>query len=349
MKPDDAVKILREQQTPWDDVRQQRILVALLNAKRESSRFRPRMRLVAAFGTVAAVVIVVFLLSSDRIAQNAAPLLLVPASNANLPPKTQPEVTSTLDLAGAGKAFLSAGAIVSIKHRSKFDLQLVQTHGYVRYELKSAPGRVMKVHAGAVTVKVIGTIFTLDKNEDTVRVTVKRGVVKVADGRREVTLEAGEEIAMQSEPTDTLDDKLNSAVLTEEIVEKTDQDKSSRPGIRVLLRQSDQARLEGDYERAALLLRQIIREFPSSPRLANVLFTLGNVEKNRGKLLRAARSYKRCRKMSPKGPLTEDAYAQEAFCLDLAGQFGQAKRAARQYLRLYPTGTHANRMRRMIR
>jgi transmembrane sensor len=88
----------------------------------------------------------------------------------------------------------------------------------------------------------------------------------------------------------------------------------------------------------------MIASYPGDPRLASALFTLGRVERARGKHAAAAEAFARCHKVAPHGSLAEDALAEEAVSWRSAGDGARAKAAAQRYMKLHPGGAHAARM-----
>jgi len=123
---------------------------------------------------------------------------------------------------------------------------------------------------------------------------------------------------------------------------------SPAPSIEEMLGQVDAARRRGALAEASRLLDQIVMRFPTDPRSVNALFTMGNVERQRGNQAKAARAYERCWKLNPSGLLAEDARAEAAVSWAAAGRKGLAKEAARSYLELYPRGNHVERMKSLI-
>ena len=94
-----------------------------------------------------------------------------------------------------------------------------------------------------------------------------------------------------------------------------------------------------------LLIFRVSPTAPACPRMvARALFTLGRVERSRGRHAAAAEAFARCYKVAPHGSLAEDAVAEEAASWKSAGDNARAKMAAKRYLDLHPAGAHAARM-----
>jgi transmembrane sensor len=74
------------------------------------------------------------------------------------------------------------------------------------------------------------------------------------------------------------------------------------------------------------------------------LFTLGRVERARGKHGAAAEAFARCHRAAPHGALAEDALAEEAVSWKSAGDPARARTTAQRYLKQHPGGAHVARM-----
>jgi hypothetical protein len=131
--------------------------------------------------------------------------------------------------------------------------------------------------------------------------------------------------------------------------EEEEEEEEEEQDIDRLFADVDDARRRGVLDEAATLLERLVASHPDDPRVATALFTLGNVERGRGRHARAAEAYRRCWSRDANGPLAEDARAEAAASLADAGEPGRAAEQARRYLVDYPEGTHRTRMRRLAR
>jgi len=364
MDTDELARRLREQRAEWDDVRERRVLNQVFEETRRPRRATAYW--IAGGGIVAA----------------AACALLVLALGTGGDRTTEPgedltdQGTSILDLGGNGRAVLGTDSLVSIARRTPNALELDQTRGTVRYEIERVAGQRISIEAAGVVVSVVGTVFEVAILEDgLVRVAVERGFVEVDDGRRKVELGRGEAIAVSAsterEPiadADAGEDEPRSEEVTaitevDDAAPARDRPRSAKAndakgtaapgggaadGALALLAEIDAARGSGRPAYAARLLERFVREFPKDPRVVSSLFTLGKVERSLAHHEKAALSFKRCWRRAPRGALAEDARAEEAISWSNAGRADRATRAAGEYLRLYPDGTHQARMQRLI-
>jgi len=115
-----------------------------------------------------------------------------------------------------------------------------------------------------------------------------------------------------------------------------------------LFDQVAQARAQGELALAAAKLRELTRKFPRDPRVASAEFTLGRVERARGRHRDAAEAFARCAAFAPNGTLAEEALSEEASSWLSEGDRARAASAARKYLTLHPRGARADRMRSLV-
>ncbi|TPV93581.1 MAG: tetratricopeptide repeat protein [Myxococcales bacterium FL481] len=115
-----------------------------------------------------------------------------------------------------------------------------------------------------------------------------------------------------------------------------------------LLEQADAARRARRFDEAAGLLRRHLAQHPSGSSAASAAFTLGLVERQRGRAAAAADAFARCRRLDPMGALAEDAWVEEAEALAAAGRGERAAALARRYVSGRPSGTYRVRMKRLL-
>ncbi len=336
----------RDRPVPWDDVREQR-LFRRLQAKRRSKGRSPA-RLIAGIGVAAAAAMVLGLyvtLDFDDAVSATSKGSITKVPN-------EPD-SSVLDLPGAGRVTMMAGARVSVMERNPTLLQIQQSEGKAQYQITHKPGQRVVVHAAGVEVSVIGTVFTVSIEDEMVQVEVAEGVVRIDDGKRTVPLHAGEEMAVASP---NIDKEALAHTADGDVLDPEDgihrAEKSVRIGskrsIDVLFNEVDKARNTGDYGRAATLLRQIIARGENRSKKASAQFILGKVERLRGHPKAAAQAFGSCLVLSPRSPLAEDARAEEALSWFAAEKTQRARTAIQSYLHLYPNGIHAKRLRRLV-
>jgi transmembrane sensor len=314
-------KVKRSMEPAWNDLREQRILVRVQEEKRArlAKKPLPVMWLAAAAVLLAAVIG----LATYKLRPAPAPVAKV-------------EAVPTMQLADGSEVALVQDAQVKLEEQGEEQVRLTQTGGEARYDVKPNPKRKFVVHAGDVTVRVLGTAFSVTMQAGKVRVHVLRGRVEVEGGGKTTELSIGEtlevpavrpiEPAVSAPPLPTMDKK------------------PAPPTVEALLAKADEARAAHRYDEAATALRTMIATYPSDGRIASALFTLGRVERMRGKHAAAAEAFARCHSAAPHGALAEDALAEEAVSWKSAGNAAKARAAAQRYLKAHPSGPHAARM-----
>lgn len=114
-----------------------------------------------------------------------------------------------------------------------------------------------------------------------------------------------------------------------------------------LLREADQARSEGDSERAARLLRGALAERGGDRQAAVVAFTLARVLfEDLGRDAAAAEAFAQAHVMAGSSQLAEDALAREVAAWRRAGRIDRARQRAADYVRRYPRGYRLVQVRR---
>jgi transmembrane sensor len=114
-----------------------------------------------------------------------------------------------------------------------------------------------------------------------------------------------------------------------------------------LLREADQARSEGDSERAARILRAALAERGGDRQAALVAFTLARVLfEDLGRHAAAAEAFAQAHVMAGSSQLAEDALAREVAAWRRAGRVDRARQRATDYVRRYPRGYRLAQVRR---
>lgn len=80
---------------------------------------------------------------------------------------------------------------LSLVSESDSDVLLLLERGAATFDVEKKPSRKFVVKADSVEVKVVGTRFTVQRNEREVHVSVERGIVEVRDGETVTRLTAG--------------------------------------------------------------------------------------------------------------------------------------------------------------
>jgi ferric-dicitrate binding protein FerR (iron transport regulator) len=122
-------------------------------------------------------------------------------------PKVEPPVATHLqtDIAGSHARLdtLPDGSVVTLyRHANisylnglKGQARTVRLQGEAFFSVIHNPSRPFVVHANDITVKVLGTSFTIRSNTGNTEVMVKTGIVQVIRGVDSIVLHAGEKVA----------------------------------------------------------------------------------------------------------------------------------------------------------
>jgi transmembrane sensor len=338
----------RELEPAWDEVREARVLSRILTDA-DAARFPWRRVAAGVFAVAAAAALVV---GSGRWLSSPAGTTPPIASAAPSQPTPALAGASLLSLADGSKAHLRPGAVLEPLEQSRQVVRIAQRLGEVRYEVVPDIARPFVVVARDVEIQVMGTVFTVNVEDDGVKVSVERGRVAVLNGARRVELASGETFRLStaaSASTGALPSEQRTAELPSSRVESaaTKPAPSADLSAGDLLGQADAARSRGDLAAAERLLATLIARHPQAPQATSATFSLGRIQSARGNFAAAARTFQALRQRAPSGPLAEDALAEAANASALSGQAGAARSLADQYLSQYPKGAHAERMRRL--
>ena len=204
--------------------------------------------------------------------------------------------------------------------------------GAARFEVTPNRARVFRVLAGDVTVTVLGTIFTVDRREAEVVVTVARGRVGVAWPGGETVLEAG---ATGSFPPPAAASPTASFAAPPSAA-RASATAPPRDDTGDLLRDADAARVAGKPGDAEAALRKVTSQHGGDPRAPLAAFALGRLYLEQlGRPRDAARAFATARRGG--GALGEDALAREVEAWARAGEAANARAKAEEYARLFPT------------
>lgn len=352
MNPHDVSKRVHDAASaidvPWDDVREQRVLNGILARRREEAAGPTRTASVGTRGRL------VLLASTTVLVAAAAVLFFVFARRPHVDGVEAAASTSAsgagsaeskMALADGSEAVLHPDAAIIVEEQEPRRVRIAQQRGRVRYSVKPNPAREFSVKAGDATVRVRGTIFTVSVSNDVLEVSVERGRIEVErDGtRRDVS--AGESIRLSSARTadgPASGDGAHAADAPTPSSAPSPTEPQARPrasSAADLLAQADSARAAQKPAEAASALEAFVTTYPHDTRVPSALFSLGRVERSRGREAQAARAFERCLQAAPRGPLAEDALAEAASSYAAAGMTERAATQARAYLDRYPAGS----------
>ena len=218
---------------------------------------------------------------------------------------------------------------------SDADILFELAAGGAHFEVARRPSRTFRVHAGPVTVQVIGTRFQVRRQDDHSMVSVTEGRVLVSwwGGSRE--LGAGEAGTFPPQPADA-----PAAAGAPAAPAPTTRRRAPDPRPDVLFAHADRARKAGKPDVAVAHLRTLIDRFPADPHAPVAAFTIGRLLlESLGQPRQAAASFERARVLANGAPVAEDALAREVEAWASAGERALAHRRAELYRQLYPNGS----------
>jgi transmembrane sensor len=274
---------------------------------------------------------------------------------------------------GSRVSLLGIGSRVEVVEQSAKVVRTQLGAGAAHFDVRRDPARVFEVDSGDVTVRVLGTAFSLTREGSFTRVVVERGSVRVAWTGGEAFLSAGQaglypppSGAATPAPVASAEPLANPA--TNAADEANGWRKLAKRGAYVdayealghvasksvrdeptdLMLAADVARLSRHPGEATRWLARVSDGFPRDRRAPLAAFTLGRILlEDLGQPARAADAFYKARQLAPGGPLASDALAREVEAAQRAGQGDRARQAARKYVELYPSGSHAQRLRKL--
>ncbi|MBX3275645.1 MAG: FecR domain-containing protein [Sandaracinaceae bacterium] len=334
---------------------------------RAPRRAAPRAAL-GALALAAAVALVWLGVRSDPASAPAPDVALALAGGAPLARVHERD----LALSDGSRVTLEPGARLEVLRNDGHAASWLLVRGRARFEVTPAGPRVWTVEAGLATVEVVGTVFTVTRDERGVEVAVERGVVLARGERvpdRVRRLEAGDTLRVEppaAAERAARDDGAPASALaaapeTARAPDEAASDEATRvapvrpapepaaaprprPDASRAPRAGRRARAAGRVDEAAQLpvARRRARRRPAAGLAA---FTLGRLEADGSATARAADTFARALAHSLPPRLREDAMARRVEALERAGRADDARAAASAYLEAYPSGRHAARLR----
>lgn len=248
------------------------------------------------------------------------------------------------------------------------DLEL--RRGGASFDVSHNPERRFRVHAGEVTVTVLGTRFSVTRDDERVQVAVERGKVAVDDGAGVAFLLPGERWSGGTTRTRVASSVAPSGADAPLVVEpaasaeETASDVHSGPDsppatarsgaplqpretspAKELFDASREARRSGDSRRAAQLLQELVSSYPGDPRAGLAAFELGRIRADvLGDNSGAARALEQALKLSPRAGYRQDALARLTQAYERSGRTAACKAVRQKYLAAYGEGIHAQRV-----
>jgi transmembrane sensor len=300
-------------------------------------------------------------------------------------------LTEITTLAAARTVALSDGSQLDIAPGSRLKpldvsdrsvlLHLVQ--GKARFTVKPGGPRRWVVEAGSASVEVVGTRFTVERDQGAVRVEVEEGKVLVRGAAIEdgvTRLSAGESLSVPS-TVEAAPAVAPTPAPTPAIAPETAARKPAAPSrgrtraaeapapkptavkellplgaldADALLALADQARMSRDYRGAIGALGRVLHEHPSDPRARLAAFTMGRIRQEElHDLAGAATAYEDALRRGLSGSLAEDCTIRLVRVRKTQVERDEiepvrAHLAARRYLARYPSGRYAAEARQLL-
>jgi transmembrane sensor len=347
--------------TLWSAEQTERLPQRLLAARRR----RALMRVAAGVSTALALAAGVWLWSPQAVPGSGAPS----AQSAAFAPGERDFALPD----GSQVRLLGVGSRVEVVEQSAALVRTRLGAGAARFDVHHDTARVFEVESGDVTVRVLGTAFSLTREGERTRVAVERGAVRVQWSAGEAFLSAGQagvypplaaaEAAARPEAAPESVADLAGSVAEEasswrKLAKRgayadaykaigSATSKSVRDEPSDLMLAADVARLSRHPGEATRYLSRVADGFPRDKRAALAAFTLGRVLlEDLAQPARAADAFKRAQQLAPRGPLASDALYRELEAAQRAGQSDRAKQLAHRFVEQYPDAPQAERLRK---
>lgn len=347
-------------QDPASDERLEKIWKNIHKRREEYGQSTSRKRVavvVGGFAVAAGVALGWFFgapLSDETSREKASAGLVAPHFEAGAALRTANEKLS-VDLEDGSKVTLAPRSRVAMQETHSEDVQLNLEEGRVACQVKKDKTRRFSVLAGEVTVRVIGTTFSVERAalgaESKVTVEVSEGVVEVQGPDSVIKhLGAGESwsvrmVSDQAHGThvkEALPIEVEGSLKTQPVERRS---KRHNVEQRDLFAEARAKRNAGDAAGAAQLYQSFLLKEPRDARSGVAALELGRLRMDQlgdpagaiGPLTRAADG--------AGGGLGDDALARLVRAHAQLGQKGACQSARARYLKRYPDGVHVERVR----
>jgi TolA-binding protein len=279
---------------------------------------------------------------------------------------------SHIDLMPASRVAVIEGS----PHSVRLDLRKGSAH----FDVTHVAGRTFSVKSGNVTVRVVGTRFTVTTtplpNGSKVMVAVDQGVVEAenAPGAEPIRVRAGETWSTvqttestaprgsastessASPPAETVaeDKPAKSALPVERPVAAGASERAvksepakTEPTAQELFESANASRQAGDARGAATFYESLLRHHPADARAGLAAFELGRLKMDQlGDTRGAVDALKRAVTAAPSSGFREDALARLVRAYGTLGNVESCERMRSAYLGSYPGGVHAAAVRK---
>jgi len=254
-------------------------------------------------------------------------------------------------LADGSRLQVAAQSSVRVQGNQASAVALALTRGVVTCDVTHREGRSFTVVAHDVTVRVVGTRFsvkTTSEPQPRVEVSVSRGVVEITSTRRPgivARVAAGQSWSSEL-PSTGFSAAAPVAVVAPSVAVSAPEPKREPPPpptARELFEKAGESRRSGDAKAAANAYAELLRLHPSDGRAGLAAFELGRLRMDRlGDAPGAISALERAVAMNIGPSFREDALARLVSAYAAQGNAAACARARDRYLSSYPAGVHAS-------
>jgi transmembrane sensor len=336
----------------WNETRTERLLGRV--------NLRLKRRKWAARGATAAVAIALVGVGFGLEQHRSHPLAIAPTA----PMQATPPSAITLH-EGSTIALDPASAEVRVVEQTPTHVSVDVVRGAARYSVVPNPKRAFEVHAGLVTVTVVGTEFVVEPRAEGAWVEVTRGKVRVSWNGEEAFVAAGESgtfpptaqvqtsdreqgqlLGPQAQPRQVYRSRVAGHDYRGAYAVLSRHPALAGDTVEDLLVAADVARLSDHPSEALPYLQRVVREHPRDARAPLAAFTLGRTLGGLGRTQEAMSMFGKVRASWPDSTLAEDALLRQAEAASHIGDMANARRFAEEYDREYPNGSRRAEIRR---
>ena len=266
----------------------------------------------------------------------------------------------SVDLIEGSVLTLAPHTRIMMKETSSADVALRLQEGRVACDVAKDKDRTFSVHAGPVTVTVVGTRFTVERSlllsGEKILVEVERGLVEVNGPDGVVKrLAAGESWSLKVASDKSIEgDKAQAAALKTRKTAAASAEKKkrtpaaaeeARDAARELFEDARAKRNTGQAAAAAILYEKFLSKYASDGRAGVAALELGRLKMDQlGDPAGALAPLKRAANLGA-GGLGDDALARLAQAYSRLGQVDSCKRVRARYLKSHPQGVHVEQVR----
>lgn len=342
-----------------------------VRARRERSRGRARRRMLLATGLLVPLAALLLFLFSPfgRAPTTSADTTTHPLALADGSPLPREFTAHRVALDDGSNLELAERTLLRTKESSPSRVELALDIGKTTFDVKPGGPRMWIIEAGSVTVRVLGTRFSVGRDSTGVHVSVERGKVLVqasslANGSR--VLVAGESVDVPSSPPPpTVAQPVADVVTSVGDLPPAAPSRVDPPASRTIeaplvtppvvtgrpkdsMTDADTARREGRPKDAVALLTSMVDAHDTRASLA--AFTIGKIHaEDLGDFRNASVWFERAFALGLPAGLDEQALARAVECHARSGARSEASAAAARYESRFPQGPHLESVRSWAR